>query len=139
MIFGLLLKGGDPALLERPPTPEPEKPYSGPARNPEEIRSTCHQALTKLANAVLRDGTSLIRIAGRIGTGDKYVGVLRRYIGDHKQACAAEVATIVRPLLDLEDAEKERAKERAGAKKKRTVKPAAAETQDNVVRAAFGR
>ena len=93
----------------------------------------------KLANHVLRDGTSLIRIAGRIGTGDKYVGVLRRYIGDHKQACAAEVATIVRPLLELEDAEKERAKERADAKKKRTVKPAAAETQGKVVRVAFGR
>ena len=106
--FGLLLKDGDPALLEHPPTPEPEseEPYSGPARNPEEIRSTCHQALTKLANHVLRDGTSLIRIAGRVGTGDKQAGVLRRYIGEHKQACAAEVAGTVmrlcRPLISRE-------------------------------------
>ena len=38
----------------------------------------------------------------------------------------------------LEDSEKEQAKEQAGAKKKRTVKPAAVETKGNVVRAAFG-
>ncbi len=68
--FGLLLKDGDPALLERPPTPEPEEPYDGPARSPREIRNACHQALSKLATSVMRDGTSLIRIATRIGAGD---------------------------------------------------------------------
>ncbi len=141
--FGLLLKDGDPALLERPPAPEPEKPYSGPARSPEEIRKACHEALTKVANSVMRDGTSLIRIASSIGTGQKRASVLRRYIGDLNQARAHEVATIVRPLLELEASETEQAKEEARkqvkTKKQRTVKPAAVETQGNVVRAAFGR
>ena len=137
--FGLLLKDGDPALLERPPTPEPVESYDGPARSPEEIRSTCHKALTKLASAVLRDGTSLTRIAGRVGTGDKYVGALLRYIGQHKQACAREVAAIVQPVLELEYSEKQRAKEQAEAKKRRTVKSAPVETQDNVITADFAK
>ncbi len=143
--FGLLLKGGDPALLERPPTPEPEpeEPYDGPARSPEEIRKACHEALTKVANSVMRDGTSLIRIASSIAGGQKRAAVLRRYIGDLNQSRAREVATIIRPLLELEASETEQAKAEARkqvkTKKKRTVKPAAVETQGNVVRAAFGR
>ena len=140
--FGLLLKGGDPALLERPPTPEPEEPYDGPARSPEEIRVACHEALTKVANSVMRDGTSLIRIASSIGTGQKRASVLRRYIGDLNQSRAREVATIIRLLLELEASETEQAKAEARkqvkTKKKRTVKPAAVEIQDNVVHAAFG-
>ncbi len=59
--------------------------------------------------------------------------MLRRYMGENNQACAREVATIVGPLLHLEDSAKEQAK----AKKKRPVKTAAVEVQDNVVRAAF--
>ncbi len=139
--FGLLLKGGDPALLERPPTPEPEEPYDGPARSPEEIRTACHQALTKVANSIMRDGTSLMRMASSIATGQKRASVLRRYTGDLNQARAREVATIIRPLLKLEASETQQAKEEARkqAKKQRTVKPAAVEPEGNVVRAAFGR
>ena len=140
--FGLLLKDGDPALLERPPTPEPEpeEPYDGPARSPEEIRAACHQALAKVADSIMRDGTSLIRIASAIGTGQKRASPLRRYTGDLNQARAREVATIIRPLLELEASETEQAKARkqVKTKKQRTVKPAAVEIQDNVVRAAFG-
>ncbi len=142
--FGLLLKGGDPALLERTPTPEPEpeEPYDGPARSAEEIRKACHEALTKVANSVMRDGTSLIRIASSIGTGQKRASVLRRYIGDLNQARAHEVATIIRPLLELEASETEQAKAEARkqvkTKKQRTAKPVPVETEGNVVHAAFG-
>ncbi len=73
---------GDLALLQRTPTPEPDDSYDGPARSPEEIRKACHEALTKVANSVMRDGTSLIRIASSIAGGQKRAAVLRRYIGD---------------------------------------------------------
>ena len=137
--FGLTLKDSHPAILDHP-SPEPERaprePSRRPAETPAEIRANAFGALFKLGSTVMRDGASLVRVAGRVGAGEPQAGRLREYITKGNQACVEQVAAIVAPLIDLEDAERAAAKARAKAARRQPPAPAQPDPE-NVVRPAF--
>ncbi len=133
--FGLALKGADPALLKRPPEPEPDNACQGLVSDPQEVRQNTFRALMKLGNSVLRDGASLVRIAAMVGAGHPQARVLRHYLSHGTQSCRYEVAAIVGPLLDLDDQEKQ-AQKPAKARRRRLPAPAAVEP-DNVIAVGF--
>ncbi len=111
--YGLLLKGGDPALLEEHRM-QPEPVSTGPLPNgtPEEIRARTARALFEIASKITRDGASLTRIAALIipnserGDGRRK-GQLKNYI-KLGQASAADVARVAAPVFAMEAMEKDR-------------------------------
>ena len=126
--YGLLLKGGDPALLEEHRMqPEPVSTGPLPDGTPEEIRARTARALFEIASKITRDGASLTRIAALIipnserGDGRRK-GQLKNYI-KLGQASAADVARVAAPVFAIEALEKERPSK--GSSKRPSKAPAA--------------
>ena len=110
--FGLLLKDGDPALLQ---AVREDKQKDGPLlappsdKSPEEIRITTARALIELGATMMRDGASLANAAAKIAVGGPRVAAaINRYITEHhKKAIYDDVARIAAPFLALAAMEKE--------------------------------
>ncbi len=144
-LLGISLADGDPALIgqarreqaaerraERNPVPSD--------LTPEETRETAATAVFKLGEQASRDGASLMRFAYRLASGKKVAAVMKKYV-TNESAYFEGLRRVVAPLAKIEEAEsarKKATKQPPKRTKARTTR-AVVETQDNVVRAAFGR
>ena len=132
--FGVLLKDGDPALLEdAAEEPEEEETVQqGPSVSggtPEEVRGRCGVALMTLATDLSAHAASVMRMAARMSAGGKMSGIVRRY-ATSDQAWHDKVLRVAQPVLDLEDAARGRKGRKSVANREAVAEP------DNGARAA---
>ena len=121
--YGILLKDGDPVLLEEVAQEPGEE---GPAESivngtPEEIAMACSKGLMKIADELSRSASLLMRAAVKIPHAEKRkTHDIKTYL-KHEHTCAAEVRRIAQPFIDLEAREKRRPVCRAKTAKRRTA------------------
>ncbi len=121
---GLLLKGGDPTIIDRVRAEEAER---------SQVREEIHQAVSNgevtsdtvledavegliaVANSMLKDGALLMSSAAKLwarkdGTGGRsrsyYVSILKRYAMSGSRSRFAEVGRLISPVIALDEAEK---------------------------------
>ena len=111
--FGVLLDGGDPALLEQNRI-EPEAVIDGPPPDgtPEEIRLRVTTALFQIASKLIDDGVSLTKMVAKLAANTGKKGVLKRYVS-YRQTAWEDVARVAAPVFAIEDMEKEQARGKA--------------------------
>lgn len=141
--YGLLLKDGDPALLEKAQASSDDAVTdSGQLATqgtPEEIAEACARSLIEIGNEIIRDGTSLLRFSGQIvfGGSNHTKGCLENYIHEHRQSQCGTVERIVAPWLALVDAQ--RARRKRSAKNPRKQDAPRPERDGNVFRPTFAK
>ena len=108
--FGILLEGGDPALLEQHRI-EPEPPIDGPLPDgtPEEIRHRATEALFEIASKLVDDGLSLMKLVAKTAAKTAKKGALKRYVA-FRQTAWEDVERVAAPLFAIEALEKEQAR-----------------------------
>ena len=121
--YGILLKDGDPALLEEVMQVADEE---GPAESiangtPEEIAMACSNGLMKLADEMSKSATLLMRAAVKIPQLEKRKTCdINTYL-KNEHICGAEVRRIAQPFLNLAAGEKRRPVRRVTTGKRRAA------------------
>ncbi len=111
---GLLLKDGDPAVIDRVRAEEAEKARAAEAgafaaRDPDEARDQAFEALIDLGKTLLREGTVLTASAARMAVRKNggrrsrraELTLLARYAGEDRPF-SGEVGRVIAPLIALD-------------------------------------